>query len=352
MRTWVAALTICSLPSLAQASPPNSVAALSWTRGVGAESCPDVREIAALVDQHLGREAIVSSAAAELFIEGQIAPAAPGPGWRVYIRLTTVDASATGVRDISSAAPNCADIADSAALAIGLMIDPTSGDRRSVATFDESSPVAPTAQPSAAPTPIEPEITTAAAPPQTTTAMRTEAVTLTYWRSRISLNALGVLGQLPGAAFGVSGGVALSPMERQVGLELSGMFLPIQREEVRQEAGGDFSASAFGLSGWWSPYRANRLSITLFAGGQVGEIEADGFGFDHSYSADSLLANLTAQGELGWQLAARWEVLLRLGLGIPLQKDSFETVGPDGEIVIFQPAAVTGSLSIGVGVLP
>jgi hypothetical protein len=313
--------------------------------------------MAARVDAQLGREAIVSPRAATLFIEAQITPAEPGPGWNVHISLTTDDASVSGVRNISSAGPDCAEAADSAALAIALMIDPTSGQPRSGAAFADTTlepelPPPGPHPPSAAPLRGAVEPAPRSAERSTIGAVPAVPAPGAPWRARVSLGALGMLGQLPGAAFGITGGVALGPPRRRAGVEVGGMYLPLQRAELRPNAGGEFSASALAMNGWLSPYRARRLSVTLLAGGQVGRIAAHGFGFNSNRAADSWLLNVTTQAELGWELSQSWQALLRLGLGVPLWKDSFDAGGPSGTTPIFRPSALVGSLSLGIGVAP
>jgi hypothetical protein len=311
--------------------------------------------VAARVDAHLGRPAIVSPGAAALFIEAQIAPAATGPGWQVHIGLTADDAGMSGVRDISSPNTDCAEAADSAALAIALMIDPKSGQVRSEASFTEPmpEPPPPPAGPHRAPSSESARVAREREPTTAEAATSAGREGDTHWRARVAFGALGTLGQLPGPALGVTGGIALSPPQRHAGVELGGMYLVPRRAELRPGAGGEFSASALIANGWWSPYVGRRLSVTWLAGGQVGRIAAGGFGFRSSNRmADSWLLNITTQAELGWLLSQRWQGLLRVGLGVPLWKDSFDAVGPGGTSAIFRPSAVIGSLSIGMAVAP
>jgi hypothetical protein len=309
--------------------------------------------MAARVDAHLGRQAIVSPSAAAIFIEAEIVPAAAGPGWHVHIALTADDAGVSGVRDITSPNRDCAEAADSAALAIALMIDPTSGQPRSQGSFsapapEPSAPVDVPHPPSAESTRVDRELE-----PTPAEAAAPRRANDTHWRARVLLGPLATLGQLPGPALGLAGSIALSPAQRQAGVELGGMYLAPRRTELRPGAGGEFSASALTANGWWSPHRAGRFSITWLAGGQVGRIAASGFGFNSSNrAADSWLLNITTQAELGWQLSQSWQGLLRAGLGVPLWRDSFDAVGPGGESAIFRPSAVIGSLSIGIGVSP
>ncbi len=174
---------------------------------------------------------------------------------------------------------------------------------------------------------------------------------MTHWRARVAAGALGVVGQLPGAALGFRGAVALSPSERRAGVELSGFYLPPQRALVSEDSGADIAAAAFAAAGWWAPLRSGEWAVSLLGGGQVGQLSASGFGFEPNRMATSLLLNAEAAAELSWG-SRTWSGFARLGLAVPLWRDTFEGTGTGGTDPIFRPAAVVGSLWVGVGLSP
>lgn len=351
MRHWAVVLAIQGVAAHARAaeSPPapstGAAVALSWIRAPDAESCASPKQVAARVDAVLGRSAFVSPAAAELFIEARVAPRQPsGTGFEVHISVKAADEAVIGVRDLVSAASSCAEIEASAALAIALLIDPEAGSADRAATPPPPTP-APSAPPPT-PAPSAPAVTppAAASPP----AQPSQA---SFWRARVAVGALGAVGQLPGAALGVRGAVGLSPVERRAGVELSGLYLPAQRAELSESSGADIAARAFAAGGWWAPYRSGECAVSLLAGAQIGQLSASGFGFAPNRMATSLLLNGEVSTELSWG-SRTWSGFARLGLAVPLWRDTFEGTRTSGTEPIFHPSAVIGSLWLGIGLSP
>jgi hypothetical protein len=111
--------------SAADDSPtPARTSSLSWVELPGAESCGGTVLIANLVEEDLGRHAIVAPAGADLSIEAYVEHPDAAPGWRARIVLRDPGGAVLDQREITSSEPTCDELRTSTALAIALMIDP------------------------------------------------------------------------------------------------------------------------------------------------------------------------------------------------------------------------------------
>lgn len=161
---------------------------------------------------------------------------------------------------------------------------------------------------------------------------------------------------MPGNGFGVVVGLRQLNQARSLGLDLEVSYLAPRRVQVRAgeaEAGGQFSLLGVQLSGVWSPYRRAPLALALVAGAQAAQLYASGFGFTQSNrDVTSWMISGTLEGEAAWALSKRWDLLLRLGLGVPFGRDSFEANLPSGTTAIFEPAPLFGTLKVALAVGP
>jgi len=125
----------------AEPAPPRAAktSSLSWTRLEGAESCIGARELALAVERLLGRAVFVSTAKAELSVEGRV-EARDGGAWHAVIVVADEQGQVLGTRELDSAEPDCRSLDDPVALAIALMIDP---DAALAPTPPASGPPAP-----------------------------------------------------------------------------------------------------------------------------------------------------------------------------------------------------------------
>lgn len=344
LRVAILASTLGLAAARAEPAPPT---ALGWHRLPGAESCPSLKEVALRVSAHLGRDPFAGPSVASVFIEATIGPAPNG--WTTQIDFSSASGSATsGQRQLESTEQECSAAADAAALAIALMIDPNALTRERPAE-PAPAPAAPTPEPSPAPRAPPP-----AAPKAAVVTPCPPPPTLAYepWRSRLATGALIGLGQLPSATGGGWLGLRLSPAERRLGLEVTFAYLAPQEARVRAEAGGEFSLLSAAGSAFWTPLRQRRLALSLIAGVELGRILASGFGFQSFRSQGAWTLAPTADAELSFEIAPRWELLLRVGGGVPLLRDQFE-FGLNGvSQPIFEPASVFGRAAVGVSFGP
>jgi hypothetical protein len=347
----VCASGLFAVPAGAQPPGTRQAPTLSWQRLPGAESCPALRQVASRVDAHLGGFGLVSPSEARSFVDASVEPVQPS-GFRVRITLSDEVDTVLGVRELVEEAGDCARVVDAAALAIALLIDPDAGTRDASRSFESprDKPSAP-AMPATAgsrPAPMLPVPSAAAAEPE-----RPPGSGQSRWRTRVSVGGLAAVGQLPNVAWGVLGGVRLAPEGRGFGVDVLGLYLAREREEIRPDAGGQFAAAAAALSGFWVPLRERQLAFSVGVGAQVGRIAASGFGFTGAnHYAQSWLINTTLDLELSWRAVEPWGVLLRSSLGVPLWRDRFE-VTPNGRPTdVFRAAPVVGFLSVGLLVEP
>lgn len=343
LRAAVLALTLGLGSARAEPAAPT---ALSWHRLAGAEGCPGIKDVAARVSAHLGRDPFAAPSAASVFIDVTIAPAASG--WATHIDFSSSSGSdATGQRKLESAEPECSAAVDAAALAIALMIDPNALSRERTGET-AASPVVPEPPPSPPPA----RTTAVAVAPPLPCPKPAPARAREPWRTRLAAAALVSLGQLPSASAGGWLGVRLSPPEQRAGVELQFSHLGPSAARVRPEAGGEFSALSAMGSAFWSPLRERSLAMTLVGGLELSRIFASGFGFQSFRSQGAWTLAPTADLELSFEVAPRWELLLRLGGGVPVLRHQFEFALNGVSQPIFEPAVLFGRAAVGVAFAP
>jgi len=347
MRVTVVAMAVLGFtgPAAAQGSEGAlAPTAFSWVRGEQAEDCPTARDVSERVGRHLKGDPFVSPASAERFVEGTITR--EGASYRVHIRVSDARA-VTGERDLAVEG-DCRSATDSAALAVALMLEPaaSSADEPAPASPSPAPPEPPPATPALGPAPARnPE------PPLSDVAPRPRKAE--HWRARLAIGATGAVGQLPSLAVGPSVLTTLGPPARRGGVELGVSYLPEQAVTVRADAGGTFSATTLTFAGWWSPYRRDEAAVSLSAGPELGRLAAHGFGFAQQNRAETTwIVNLRATLELSASFTPDVEGILRLGLAIPLRRDSFEGIAAGGSNDIFTPSAAIALIGVGLGVAP
>jgi hypothetical protein len=107
----------------AHADPPKPKAyALSWVRLEGAERCIGQRELAASVEELLGRHAFVTATQADRNIEGRVGPR-PG-GFRATLILSNARDAQLARRDLTIDGPNCRALDEKLKLTLSLLVAP------------------------------------------------------------------------------------------------------------------------------------------------------------------------------------------------------------------------------------
>jgi hypothetical protein len=349
---WLAA------PARAQ-SAEQGAAALNWNRLPGAEACPNVGELARRVGVQLKRDAFVSPAKATVLVDVSIQPARPG--FRVRILLSSHDQLPPGERELASSSSDCNDAVDAAALAIALMLDPEALARSqesgpSRGTFP-SPPVAPppTSVPesSTSSPPVAAPPAAAAAASQTSPTPMAPARPPRRGRTQVAASALAAVNQGPGSALGLGGWLRLTNEARSSSVELDVVYLAPKEVEIRSRAGGRLSLLGAGLSHVWSPFHRGPWALSLLTGAQVARMFASGFGFTASNrNVGSWQVSGTLEGEAALAMSERWDLALRLGLGVPVWRDTFEATTAAGTSPILEPAPLFGTLRLALAFSP
>jgi len=166
--------------------------------------------------------------------------------------------------------------------------------------------------------------------------------------------ALGAHDQVPGSSFGFLAGVRRLNRSRSLGVDLSLIYLAPRRLEVRTNTGGRFSLLGVDLSGVWTSLRSGPWAVSVLAGPQIARIFASGFGFTGSNreGVGSWLVSGTVEGELALDVSERWDLVVRLGLGIPIWRDTFEASLSGGTATILEPTPFFGTLKVAVAFSP
>lgn len=139
----VAMLLLGSAASAAADETPAVTSSLSWVRLPGAESCISTTELAARVEERLGRRAFVSPSVAALSIEGRAERSGPGGRFRLVVSGARRDGTRIGHRELTGTV--CRDLDEGLVLVLALMIDPN-------ASLTEAPPL-PTKEPEPVPPP-------------------------------------------------------------------------------------------------------------------------------------------------------------------------------------------------------
>ena len=283
----------------------------------------------------MGRSVFVSPSRAELAVEAH-AERVAGPGWHVGISVSTEDGSVAGHRDFWSQELSCAAIAESAALAIALMIDPD-------AKLRPESAVAPPTTPAALES--APPIPSVASVPVRTSDLPPPAT----WRGSFEI-ATGVSsGLLPGLApVAFMRARAIDPSSRW-GLEFEGSYFFEQQVDLRANTGAAFTLLRAGIALCALPWGASRVSALVCAGAGLGSMGVRGYGFvDTSPKSQNLMVDLAGRARLVFRLQEHLIMLIGGDLFIPLRRDFFEAVAGARTQELFRPSAVAAGIEVGL----
>lgn len=128
LRAWARCclvLGLCGVPTLVAARAP-ILPGLSWVRLEGAETCISTIALAQRIEDKLGRPVFVPTSAAELTIEGHVAPR-PGGGFVSQLSVVAPDGRVLGTRQLESPGVDCAELDDALILVIAVTLVPDNG---------------------------------------------------------------------------------------------------------------------------------------------------------------------------------------------------------------------------------
>ncbi len=312
---------------------PAATARLVYTRGLGAEQCPDEGAVRDGIAERLGYEPFAADA--PMTVSATLART-PG-GLRAQVDIRDASGHLTRSRQLTSAANDCAELAEAKTLAISLAIDPLNVARPPAAPPSivvSSSPQAVTPSPPPVSAPIA-RIEPRDAPPPRPSAERDP------WIPRASLGALLALGSAPAPALGVAG--AFGVRWRAVSINAEG------RVDLPSSATFDGSARArtWLLLASFVPCvhqdMPRRGSWMLCGIGSVGSIQGSGAGVDVPLQDSSLYG--AAGARIGYEAPATWVVAPRI-YGDLLATLTSTTVHLDGKSIWTTPT-VSGVFGAG-----
>jgi hypothetical protein len=331
------ALSVPAFSAVARAASTGpQPAALSWTRGRGAESCPDASDVERGVELRLGRAALVPKERAELVVEA-VAERTQSGGFRVQIALLRAD-EVIGRRVLEGTEPECLTIADKAVLAIALMIDP---DAALAPPLETAPPPGPPER--------EPQASTKSnaivdrPPPPTAQPLPSR----TPWQGDVELAAGVASGLVPGLAPAVFLRGRLFPPAFPLGVEIEGALFPEQTQYETPARGAHFSLIYGGLSLCSRPPRALRLTASFCGGADMGSVLGEGFGFDEDQDFQESFLALGVRGRLWVRPVSGVAIVMGPDLTIPLKRDYFVTGRSSGSVELFRMSRTAFGFELG-----
>jgi hypothetical protein len=330
----VLVLALVSVPALAAEAPPPPAPPtagrvyLSWVRLAGAESCPDVRQLADDVSRRLGWNPFRESPTQ--FIEAQIRRDPPGERaegtWFAEVFLRDANGASHGNRVFSSNAPTCTSLSSVVALSIAIIIDPDVMLRRFSDSADDSGP---------------PAAERAAAPPPGPSVAGAGGAVVAFAGAGLRL--------LPqaGVAAGLAGEVALPA---RLAARAGFMFLPEVRT-VEPDPNFAFGLTAAWLGACFDVIRRDVVSLGGCAAGMGGAIHAVVYFPDATRPGQRTFWAATGGLRLALRLSARVEAQLAADGVVPLNRREFTIAGRSaGMNVAFTQPAAAALLWVGLGV--
>jgi hypothetical protein len=296
---WLSLLAPSALAAGAEATKPSS---LSWVELPGAESCGGAMLVARLVEERLGRHALVAPSQAGLSLEGRVEHADLPPYWRAFIMVRDPDGAVLGSRKIVSEASTCGELRESVALAVALMIDPNATSRP--------------ATPIAAPRVSEP-VMQAAGSDKPCPAAVSKPQAPGRWRVDADAGPELAYGFLPSPAVGISAGITVG-VSRIWNVRASATALSPQTLAIDGGALARLTMAYGGLLVCPTAFEdAHRRSLELCGGALVGSLGASGKGFGLSSGADTApLVDLVGAASLVVPIAGPLEVRLGATVGL------------------------------------
>jgi hypothetical protein len=327
-------VAIALVAGIARAEDEHSSARLELRAPTGANSCIEKNELEADVERRLRRT--VFREPAELIVDVRVERETNG--WAAELVLYDTERRELGRRSLDSPAPECSDLDASLALVVALLVD---------------APPAP--PPEATPEPAPP--TAAAVPPAPKPAPPTPSKPPTErrapsepWRFVPMLSVFGAYDRIPGFAFGPRAGVVFLPQRFPEFRVSVGALLPREETIGSEEAGGRFWLldAAFELCPLG--HHDASLRVSGCVGPSVGRLAVSGIGFDENDEVAAIDIVLSA-GILSFvRLAGRFGLIVGVGGGVPLTRNSYSAKLADGERVeVWQRGFFVASGEVGAG---
>lgn len=238
---------LASMPARAASGPTEHVR-LSWSRLDGAGACPDSRWARDNVRRRLDRDPFAEQGRRSL----EVVLAREGSEWVARLLVWGPGGARLGLRRLVSREPRCQAVAEAAALAVALTIDP-----RAALVIRERQ------------TPAPRQVAPARRPPVRAIACPTCAPQLPPRLIRADSGVALALKLLPRAAPGWSFDVA-GTLYRSLDWQIGAAFLPEVAGTADEAFGFALALGNVGLA--WSAYRGKRMDLSLYTRLHVGGI--------------------------------------------------------------------------------
>jgi len=328
-------LAIVLAATLAEASAPErAFARLEFHSTEATASCIEKRELEVAVERRLRRK--VFSEPAGLVFDVRLARSEQG--WTAELVLFDAQRRELGRRALDTKARDCSALDASLALVVALLVDSPPEPPPPV----ETAPAPTSAAPPAPPTPPTPP--TRIELPKDTHAPREP------WHYVPTVSFSAAFDRLPGIAFGPRAGVTFLPPSFPEFRLSAGVLLPREETTESDEVGGTFWLLDVAFELCPLVHRSSSFRLSGCVGQSVGRLSVKGFGFDENQEEPGLDLVITAGVSSFFTLARPFGVVLGLGAGLPLSRNTYSATTAEGERVkVWQRGYVVGSGEVGIG---
>jgi hypothetical protein len=320
-----------ALPGRALAADARS-SSLSWVRLPGAESCTGGRALAQAVEKRLHRPVFISTALAEVAVEGTIARSIQPDGWRAKITIADDKGRELGSRELFSEAPLCGAMDADLALVIAVMIDPDAAMSPPAAEAPAAPPPAPRVIVERVPVPVP-------IPP----------LEPAPWIAGVEAGAAFSAGLLPTVGAGVTIRGRLTP-PRFFAIEIGGiLWLPSTAQG--DPLGAKFSLAQGFLDACPLATSAGGARFLACAGMELGTVRAGGFGFNLSEEQEQVVVDASLGGRASRRIVGPLTGSVAVDVLVPFVRDRFFYEDRSGaELEVFRMSPVAGKLAVSLGV--
>lgn len=358
----VAVVLLLCATGAARAGGAASAGWLQWTSPPGTDACLGPDLFASKVERSLGHSATDAASDAHMRVAvriEQVAGVAPGapPRWWGEIRVQSRDGAVHGSRSFSREGASCEPLADALALATALVL---SGDASETLPLrppdgagagETGGPPGLTTSHSVAPPasdgPTVPPIRDDTRPPATPVeSAHLEAESRTgaprSWQVGVDAALAFGIGILPEPSLGLRASLFLQ-LGGGTKIFVAGSAWSKQTSVTGADQGATLTLATLGLGvcPWQTGWGA--WALRTCARGDVGRLEARGFGFTRSLGQDRLTADAAVAGEVQRRIVGPLYAGVAAELVVPLIRDRIAYSGSSGEVgTIFRPAPLAG----------
>jgi hypothetical protein len=298
----------------------------------GAESCGGAAAVAKAVEQRLGRGALVSPAQADLSIEGRAERV--GTGLRAVLVLRDGSGAQLGVRELESAATDCSELRENAALAIALMIDPDAVLR---------PPPAPSTPATVAPPAPEVVIERVEVPAP-------EPERPAPWQVRPAAGVIIGHGFLPSTSVGALVSTTLAPPKWWPATIYAGVWAA-QGLTAEGAASVSFTSAFVGLGVCPLRTKGAAASFQACAAGQLGAVQSSPSGFTTASGGALPTVHLVADAHLTFALIGNLSAQAGGSLAAALLRSQFVFDSPGGSQMLFDAPEFAATADLGLAVV-